>query len=207
MAERTVRALLFDFFGTLVDYQPDRSRLGYPLTHQLAVSLGWGSDHDSFVGAWDAASLVLERESRETSREFSMADAAGAFASGAGLRLSAEQLDGLAASFVGEWAQHIRPVPGVTQLVKRLARTWSIAVVSNTHDTDMVPNLLDDMAIRSDVTAVVLSIEHGWIKPHESIYREGPGCHLDVTGKHLARHLVDNGSWHHSQMSGFASSS
>ena len=36
--------LLLDFFGTLVDYQPDLSGLDYVDAHQFAVGLGFGGD-------------------------------------------------------------------------------------------------------------------------------------------------------------------
>jgi hypothetical protein len=33
--------ILFDFFGTLVEYQPDRTWLGYPASHELVAT--WGA--------------------------------------------------------------------------------------------------------------------------------------------------------------------
>jgi putative hydrolase of the HAD superfamily len=165
-----VKALLFDFFGTLVEYQPDRSSLGSPRSHELARSFGFTGDHKAFVRTWDEASLALERTARLTLRDFSMNDAAAAFAAAASLSLSDHQVAALGTSFVTEWAGHIQPVPGAGDLIHRLAERWSIAVVSNTHDLDMVPNMLDDMAILADLSAVTLSIGHGWMKPHPSIY-------------------------------------
>jgi len=165
-----VKALLFDFFGTLVEYQPDRSRLGSPRSHELARSFGFAGDHETFVRTWNEASLVLERTARRTLREFSMDDAAAAFAAASNLDLTEHQVAAMGTSFVSEWACHIQPVPGVGDLIHRLAEHWSIAVVSNTHDLDMVPNMLDDMAILPDLSTVTLSIGHGWMKPHSSIY-------------------------------------
>lgn len=179
---RDKRALLFDFFGTLVEYEPDRTRLGYPDTHELAVSLGFQSDHDSLLQTWDEASMALERAARLTLREFSMSDAAAAFADAADLEPAPEDVDRLGMSFVNEWARHIQPVPGASEMIRRLAATWSIAVVSNTHDVGMVPRMLGEMAIDVEVSAVVLSVQHGWMKPHQSIYRaalERAGCRAD----------------------------
>ena len=80
-----VSAILFDFFGTLVTYEPDRSRLEYPATHRLARSLGYRWDHDHFVTDWHAASSTLEARTAESHAEFSMTDAAHAFAKRSGL--------------------------------------------------------------------------------------------------------------------------
>lgn len=162
--------MLFDFFGTLVEYQPDRSRLRSPRAAQLARSMGFAGGHDVFVRIWDHASSELERAASRTRREFSMADAAAAFGAAAGIALTAEQSQRLGQAFVTEWSQHLRPVPGAADLVQRLARRCRVAVVSNTHDVDMVPRLLSEMGVGGDVAAVVLSVEHGWQKPHASIY-------------------------------------
>lgn len=164
-------ALLFDFFGTLVAYQPDRARLGYPQTHHMASSFGIRCDHDTFVDTWDESSQSLEQASRRTLREFSMTDAATAFADASDVQLADRQLSELGASFVEEWSQHVHPIPGVAAMIERLARTWSISIVSNTHDVDMVPTMLDRMGISQIVSAVTLSVEHGWLKPHASIYQ------------------------------------
>lgn len=164
------RALLFDFFGTLVDYQPDRARLGYPRTHALLTSWGPTLGHDEFVALWDRASRLLEAESRRTLREYSMADAATAFARQASLDLPTDRCAELGASFVREWQQHVVPVDGAAEMIDRLARRWSVAIVSNTHDRRMVPDLLGGMGL-SGLDEVVLSIDHGRCKPHPSIYR------------------------------------
>lgn len=161
--------LLFDMFGTLVRYQPDRARLDYPETHAMAVGLGCPLDRPSFVRAWDASSAVLEARSQQTLREFDMTDAARAFATATGLDLTDDQASGLGASFVAEWAAHVIPVDGVAAMIGRLAQTWVIGIVSNTHDRTMVPTMLAAMGV-ADPAVVVLSVEHGWCKPHPSIY-------------------------------------
>lgn len=165
-----MRALLFDFFGTLVEYQPDRSRLGSPRTHELASSMGFAGDHEAFVRIWDSASIELEHTARQTMHEFSMADAASAFGVAAEIPLSSDQADALGQSFVAEWARHIIPIDGVSDLFQDLAADYRIAIVSNTHDRRMVPTILDEMGIEAHVSAVVLSVEHGRLKPHPSIY-------------------------------------
>lgn len=167
-----MKAVLFDFFGTLVEYQPDRARLGAPETHRLARSYGFEGDHDTFVTAWDTASSRLEQAARATLREFSMTDAARAFGEAAHLDLTVEEAKDLGRSYVDEWSRHVHPIPGVIELIRQLARTRTVAVVSNTHDADMVPTMLKAMGVSDDISTVVLSVDHGWLKPHPSIYTE-----------------------------------
>jgi putative hydrolase of the HAD superfamily len=137
----------------------------------LARSYGFDAGHDEFVTAWDDVTHALEAASKETLREFSMSDAARAFVDATGLRLTPGEIDRLGAHFVTEWAQHVRPIAGVPEMLGRLSGSCSVAIVSNTHDLNMVPEMLAAMGVRSAVSAVVLSIEHGRLKPHGSIYR------------------------------------
>ncbi|MEM8621325.1 MAG: HAD family hydrolase [Actinomycetota bacterium] len=165
-----VKAVLFDFFGTLVEYQPDRLGLGAVRTHALAVALGFEGDHHRFVEVWDAASLALEADARRTLREFSMTDAAVAFGTSAHLTLSHDDAIALGQSYLEEWVRHVEVIAGVPELIRRLARRVDIAVVSNTHDHNMVPNMLDDMGVGAEIDTIMLSVDHGWLKPHHSIY-------------------------------------
>lgn len=165
-----VSTILFDFFGTLVTYEPDRSRLEYPVTHGMARSLGYRWDHDHFVMDWHAASSTLEATTAESHAEFSMTDAAHAFAQRSGLELSERAAVDLGARFVDEWQQHVIPVPGAADMLRRLAASYRLGIVSNTHDPAMVPSMLDSMGIADVMSIVLLSVEHGYRKPHPSIY-------------------------------------
>ena len=139
--------VLFDFFGTLVHYEPDRRRLGYPDTLGLLQSWGHEFTDELFVAQWDAASAALEARSADTFQEFTMLDAGLAFAATTGLPLSQDRCHELAATFVAEWQRHVRPIVGVTDLIVRLSRSYRLGVVSNTHDTDMVPAMLGSMGV------------------------------------------------------------
>jgi putative hydrolase of the HAD superfamily len=165
-----LQAVLFDFFGTLVTYEPDRSRLAYPDSHRLLRRWGCDLSHESFVKQWDAASNGLQRASARSMREFSMLDAARAFAATSGLDLSGAQCHDLATTFVVEWQRHVRPVTGVADLLARLAGSYRLGVVSNTQDPAMVPSMLRQMGVAHHLDIVVLSVVHGYRKPHRSIY-------------------------------------
>lgn len=104
-------------------------------------------DHDTFVKVWDTASSRLEQAARATLREISMTDAARAFAEATHLNLTLDEANNLGRSYVEEWRRHVQPIPGVTELIRQLARTLTVAVVSNTHDSDMVPNMLSAMGV------------------------------------------------------------
>ena len=65
-----VDAVLFDFFGTVVEYEPDRANLHYGSTFTLLES--WGhrlASHEAFVELWDGATGELERDSSRRGRD------------------------------------------------------------------------------------------------------------------------------------------
>ena len=162
--------VLFDFFGTLVTYEPDRTRLTYLASHRLASELGYRHDHDRFVIEWDAASSRLEEASAGSHVEYSMTDAARAFAAHCGLELDAESIADLGSCFVREWQDHVVPVPGAAEMVRRLSTDRRVGIVSNTHDPRMVPVLVASMGLAESMSVVMLSVDHGLRKPHPSIY-------------------------------------
>ena len=169
-AAKHPEVLLFDFFGTLVEYEADRKQLGYPETYRLVQHWGGPVDHELFLAQWDAASAALEEVSASTFVEFTMLDAASAFAATAGLLLSRDQLTGLAATFISEWQRHVIPVAGVTDLIVSLSDSYRLGIVSNTHDPHMVPSMLQTMGVAEHFEVILLSVDHGYCKPHPSIY-------------------------------------
>lgn len=162
--------ILFDFFGTLVTYEPDRSRLPYPATHEMARSLGYRGDHDRFAVEWHAASTALEVATAESMVEYSMTDAAVAFAGHCDLTIGPDDAVRLGASYLDEWRAHVRPVEGAAAMLHRLAGSCRLGVLSNTHDPHMVPSMLDAMGVADTMSLVVLSVDNGVRKPHPSIY-------------------------------------
>jgi putative hydrolase of the HAD superfamily len=163
-------AILFDFFGTLVTYEPDRSRLAHPHSHAFAERLGYRPDHDAFVADWNGASCQLETNTADSHVEFSMRDAADAFCNRVGLVVDGSASVELGSVFLREWQQHVLPVPGASEMLCRLASDRRVGVVSNTHDPAMVPSMLQTMGVDHLMSVMVLSIDHGYRKPHPTIY-------------------------------------
>src|SRR3546814_2047528 len=100
-----------------------------------------------------------------------MYDASSAFCDAADLALSRPEVDQVASTFVQEWCRHVVAVPGAADLVRALSEQLRVGIVSNTHDAAMVAGLLMDLGLSDVVHAVVLSVDHGYRKPHPSIYQ------------------------------------
>ena len=155
--------ILFDFFGTLVDYSPSRTTQGYPRSHALVP----GVPYEEFLASLDATFAAFDARADADDREFSMAEMVAVV-------LGRPQDDPRVAEFervyLEEWSAAVAPLAGLPGLLAGLRERHRLAVVSNTHSPTMVPALLAEMGVAGLVDAVVLSVDVGWRKPHPAMY-------------------------------------
>lgn len=162
--------LIFDFFGTLVEYSASRTDQGYAQTHALYRSVGGDLPYDSFVRAWSAAFDELDASTASSQREYSMVEA------GEGV-LRATSLagdDGLAArlasSYLAEWNTGVRDIDGVATMLARLSESFDLSVITNTHDPDLVPRHLERLEVAGLFSQVITSVGFGRRKPSLTIF-------------------------------------
>ena len=164
--------VLFDFFGTLVDYSPSRTDQGYPRSTAVLDGLGCRLGYDEWLATWSACSERLEAQSDVSGVEFSMHEAFAAFASEAGLDdCSRQGADAFVEAYLAEWSTAVRLIDGVPALLAELReRGRRLALVSNTHSAEMVRGHLAAMGIADAFDAVVTSVEVGYRKPRPEIF-------------------------------------
>lgn len=64
--------VLFDFFGTLVEYSPSRTDQGYDRSFSLLRSAGFRRGYEEFLSLWSRVSSEFDRAAESSHREFSM---------------------------------------------------------------------------------------------------------------------------------------
>src|SRR5690349_3230094 len=64
--------LLFDFFGTLVDYSASRVEQGYQTAHGILADAGAQLHYDAFLSTWDAYCETFDLRAAADCREYSM---------------------------------------------------------------------------------------------------------------------------------------
>jgi putative hydrolase of the HAD superfamily len=166
----TVRTVLLDFFGTLVDYSPSRTEQGYLGTDALLRDAGLELPYEAWLAEWVAVSEELDAWSATELREYSMGDVGRAFAARVGLGADDGLIQAVIDSMLAEWNTGVSYLDGLPQAVDRLADRYRLAVVTNTHDTSLVPGHLAAMGVDHHLDVVVASVEVGWRKPHPAIY-------------------------------------
>jgi putative hydrolase of the HAD superfamily len=171
MASRGCTHVLFDFFGTLVDYSPSRIEQGYERTYALLRRIGATLGYDEFLAAWSTTCAEFDRRCDRDDHEYAMTEIGAAFLAGVlGRTPGAGEVGDFVERYVAEWNTGVRYQAGMAGFVRRLASAYRLAVVTNTHHAPLVPGHLAAMGIASCFDAVVTSVEVGWRKPHPAIY-------------------------------------
>ena len=162
--------LLFDFFGTLVEYQPNRSALAFQDSHQH-LGNHTNLSYERFIRRIEDAFVQLE----SPDHEFLMEDVGALVVQQAPNHpLVSEFVD----AYMREWSADIRMVPGAAVLLSKLSKNYRLGIISNTHHSPTVHRLLDKLAFPRVFETVVLSADIGIPKPAPEIFRHA----LDILG-------------------------
>jgi putative hydrolase of the HAD superfamily len=166
-----VSCVLFDFFGTLVHYEPSRVVQGYPGAHAQFVAMGGELGYETFLARWDDVFARFDRRSDHDDSEFSMWDVGREFFTETTGRTPDEAaLDRFIDVYLEEWSTGVRDIEGIAPMLAEIGARHRLAVVTNTHSPHLVPAHLRRMGIDGAFEAVVTSIEVGHRKPHPAIY-------------------------------------
>jgi putative hydrolase of the HAD superfamily len=184
MSVTTPTHLLLDFFGTLVEYSPSRTEQGYHTTHNLIRTLGAGVSYEAFLNAWLDSSSRLDRRSDLDDSEYSMLELATAVVEQLlDRRPTSAEISAVVDSYLAEWNTAVIYPMDTAPTIATLAESFRLAVVTNTHQQELVPCHLEAMGIAHQIDIVITSVEVGWRKPHPAIY----GAALERLGIEASR--------------------
>ncbi|MGO9603250.1 MAG: HAD family hydrolase [Candidatus Binataceae bacterium] len=163
--------ILFDFFGTLVEYSASRTEQGYGRSHALLKSFGSGLDYSRFLDLWSKVSEEFDKRANEDQSEFSMHEVSECFLERAiTIAPSAEMVDAFVNSYIEEWNKGVRYPDGINELLERLGSRYKLGIVTNTHLAALVEEHLEKMGVASHFKVIVTSIGERRRKPHPQIF-------------------------------------
>ncbi|MBP6685620.1 MAG: HAD family hydrolase [Leucobacter sp.] len=165
----------FDFFGTLVDYDSSVHPSAANAPHKFTIRAGLSLDEAQANELWQRAWTELDTEAERTGRECSMLGIAAQYAklladSVGEFEVHRADLQQLVTEYLDAWTADIRLAESAAECLEDLARDHTVAVVSNTHDADLVPRMLRRFGIEQYVSHVFASVDLGWRKPHPAIF-------------------------------------
>lgn len=163
--------ILFDFFGTLVEYDSANGVTTYPKTRELISRWGMPLTDEELLSRWSEHWMGFEVRSQVDHREFSMIEVAAPFLTTLLGRIPGSgEVDEFVAVYIEEWNGGVYHIDGMADWLTELARRYRLVIVSNTHEADLVPGHLRRMGIADLFDLIVLSVQVGWRKPHPEIY-------------------------------------
>lgn len=167
------RHVFLDFFGTLVAYNPSRRAQDHRGSHSLLELFDIDLTYADFLDAWGTVFSELDARSDVDDSEFSMIEGATLFIERHARRpATSAEAASLVETYMSEWNHGVVDIPGVREMLEALSGVVELTVVTNTHSPRLVPDHLARMGVDHLITDVITSVEVGWRKPHETIYRE-----------------------------------
>lgn len=163
--------LLFDFFGTLVEYSDSRTEQGYEKSHSVLLTHRATLSYSDFLESWSNTANRFDLEAETSQDEYSMDDVVNGFlANVLGSDFSPHILPIFRDTYLQEWSKGVKYIEEVPALLHQLHHHYTLVLVTNTHSATFVHSHLNSMNITSYFSAIVTSIEHGKRKPCASIF-------------------------------------
>jgi len=163
--------ILFDFFGTLVEYSASRVEQGYECSHSVLTAAGSALGYDEFLALWERTNGEFDACAEATLEEFSMDAVCTEFLRRAvPAPPSSKSVATFRDVYLREWNKGVRYIAGVVEMLADLSRHYTLALVTNTHQADFVHGHLEAMGCAPYFDTVVTSIEHGRRKPSPCIF-------------------------------------
>ena len=170
------RFLIFDFFGTLVDYIPNREAVEFQQAKAFLNHL----DIDANV-VWpilESEFIAFENQSKSTLIEFSLTQLMSSFFdklkqptdNAEKIRLSNAQINQFIDVYLDDWNKGVNYLPKLSDCLSALAESFHLAIITNTHHPSLVPNHLQAMGVIDYFQSIFTSVEIGYAKPSNMIF-------------------------------------
>src|SRR5690349_17959605 len=135
-----IRYLMFDFFGTLVQYRDGVAENPTERSLRFLQSIGIEISKHEFVARFQEIWDATDREARLSLRESHVHDVAARLFNSLGLRVSEIQVAEFAAQYIEDWCEGVVAIEWIPAILAEMALPSSI--VSNTYSPYLVPSLV-----------------------------------------------------------------
>ena len=163
-----VKHVLFDFFGTLVDYNENAVDTVPTSAFDLLCQWQPALVQTELPHLIDAAYDPLEAEANTSLREYHTHEAMAALLTSLGITASDARIEQVAECWIADWSATVQPPEQLQRALHALPAPASI--VSNTSTPWLVPECLARFDLTHHFEHVITSVELGFRKPHASIY-------------------------------------
>lgn len=171
---QNIQAILFDLFGTLVDYMPQVEGKDFTKTHEVFQNaIQQEVNYSCFLNQISKSFSKLNQETFYSDIEFPMEQVFIEVLSMCGIKhLDQPLMDQIVSQYCQEWKCYVTWNSDLQNLLLDLKNNYKIGVITNTHNSKLVCDLLKEIGIYELFDIVMTSIEFGKRKPNQNIFLE-----------------------------------
>ena len=165
-----MKIILFDFFGTLVEYTPKsyfkNQRKETYLYLQKYIPL---VSYELFIDALEKTQDEIEKASIENQKEVGMEMRLSLTLKRLGC-INFEILPELTQVYLNEWNKDVQYFEGIGSIINELSKKYKLGIVTNTYYAPLIVYHLRKMKIFNYFNPIITSIEFGYRKPNIKIF-------------------------------------
>ncbi|MBN1525400.1 MAG: HAD family hydrolase [Spirochaetales bacterium] len=163
--------IIFDFFGTLVDYSAERNLAVVSTSHDYLRELGFSIDKDRYIEEFDRCFIELEQKAINSKTEFHMEELGKYFFKSCfDYDVAEEQNKKFVEEYIQNWNIQTIFLENIKSFIKACAAKYRLSILSNTHYPPLIHENLKAMKIAQNFFRVYTSVEIGIRKPNREIF-------------------------------------
>lgn len=163
--------IIFDFFGTLVDYSEKWDSTDTNTSYEYFCSLGFKMEKQIFTKCFDNCFADLTKKAIDNKSEFHMFDLGKYFFK----KYFNHSIDDLSnktfiENSINDWNKYVLFLDGIKNFIVNLSKTYRLSILSNTNYPDLIHRNLNQMNLNNYFHNVYTSVEIGIKKPNREIF-------------------------------------
>lgn len=163
--------IVFDFFGTLVEYSRSVDLKNSITSYEYLQELGIGLSYEEFISTYDASFIQMENAAKAEKTEFHMIELGEFyFKEKMNIEIDDHQIQIFTDKFMDDWNSMTIFFDNIKELIEELSTKYRISILSNTHYPKVIHENLDKMGIKDYFHKIYTSVEIGIQKPNKEIF-------------------------------------
>jgi len=164
-----MKYILFDLFGTLVDYSPSIHGNECSATTGLLNSVEICINESTFKDLWNECFCELEKQANIDNTEYDMLIPTELLLKKLGSNsLSSEFKKSLYITYMKDWIKGVIPIDGLHELLSTI--NLPKGIITNTHYQEMIPEILNQHGLSQYFEIIITSVALGKRKPSRDIF-------------------------------------
>jgi len=162
--------IVFDFFGTLVEYSRSVNLKNKMTSYEYLRELGIDFSYEEFISTYDESFIQMENTAKAEKTEFHMIELGEFYFKKMNIEIDDDQILIFTDKFMDDWNSMTIFFDKIKELIEELSRKYRLSILSNTHYPEVIHENLEKMGIKDYFHKIYTSVEIGIQKPNKEIF-------------------------------------